>query len=137
MDNNAPSPRRSADSAGQASPFPVLVYCLCGLIILVLAGLWLTERRARIGAQVRLGSIDAAIAKQQEKMQSFGRLIAAQAAGAKIMRDSLPRQRMTIAGQARVVLLLPGRAGRKLGLKPGDVVMVQQEPPSPARAGEK
>jgi len=119
----SPSPQAS-ESVVVAGRFPVLVYGLCGLIIVLLAGLWIMERGHRNRAQARASDIDIAITQQQKKMQSLGRLIAAQATQAKIMRNSLPKKQVKLDGKNRTVLILDAQAGKNLGLQPGDVIEV-------------
>jgi hypothetical protein len=126
MDNQATPTQAPADSTAQGGQFSVLIYGLCGLIIVLLAGLWIAERGQRTRAEARVRNIDIAIAQQQKKMQSFGRLIATQAAGAKIMRNSLPTKQATLDGETRTVLLLDAEAAYKAGLQPGDVIVVKE-----------
>ena len=122
--NNHTGPGQVTSASAVAGRFPVLVYGLCGLIIVLLAGLWIMERGHRNRAQARVRDINQAIAQQKKKMQSLGRLVAAQATQAKIMRNSLPKKQAKLDGKNRTVLILDAQAGKNLGLQPGDVIEV-------------
>ncbi len=112
------------------SRFSVIVYCLIGVIILLLIGLWIMERGHRNRAEARVRDITQAVAEQQKKMQAFGQLVAAQSLGNKIIRSELPAVQMECAGQQRTALMLSASAGEQIGLLPGDIVFVTL-PPQP------
>lgn len=110
------------------SRFSMIVFGLGGIIILLLVGLWIMERGHRNRAEARVRDITKAVTEQQRKMQAFGQLVATQAVGGKIIRSELPTTEIQCNGKKQTALMLSASAGEKIGLLPGDIVLVTPRP---------
>lgn len=104
---------------------------LMGIVIL-LSVLWIRERRNAVDLDNQLR-----IARQRamtgQLSGDLARVLAGQA-GAQarsLQREDLPAETVTWNGQPRTVLRVSATAGERLGLRPGDVVLVA---PPPANA---
>lgn len=112
---------------------------LMGIVIL-LGVLWMRERRnvASLNGQLTTLSAQLRIAGQgaitgQLSGNDMARLFAGRQVpqARAIHREDLPAETVTWNGLPRTILRVSASAGERIGLRPGDVVLVAQ-PPSPA-----
>jgi len=106
---------------------------LMGIVIL-LSVLWMRERRnvASLTSQLRVASRGAITGNINSKdMARF--LSGRQMPQARpLQREDLPAETVRWNGRPRTVLRISASAGERMGLRPGDVVLVAQPPaPSP------
>jgi len=107
----------------------IVVGALMVLIIFLLAWLWLRERRDAANARAVL-----AIARHSVDTQglqtALGRMLGEQGALRPFQREDLPAETVQWNGQPRIALRVSAAAGIRLGLLPGDVLVVSQPPAS-------
>ena len=104
------------------------------LIMALLAVLWVTERSARITAQVG----EASMQQRRESIEAVLRdLMAGQGErpAIAIRRDELPARSCRLDGDERELLLLDARQGRRLGFAGGDLILIEREGPTPQTPG--
>lgn len=101
---------------------------LMGIVIL-LSVLWLRERRnaAALSAELQIAR-RGAISGQFKG--DLARMLAGQAEpqARTLQREDLPAETVTWNGQARNVLRVSATAGERIGLRPGDVIVVAPPP---------
>ena len=135
------NPRPPAPPAAAGSRYLLLVGGLLVLIIALLAVLWVRERQQRVAAQRDLQQARAALQRigGQDRAGSLGeallkgKLLARRAGGQSGMqpvdRANLPAEQARLDGQPVTVLRLGAAGGQRLGLAPGDVIVVSEAPP--------
>ncbi len=121
------------DSQKQAEPsgsnwYSAMVLGLVGMIIVLLVGLWILERGHRNRAESQLREVMKNNTEQRQKTQHLGKILASQAIQSKIQRSELPAVEVQLDGKKRVAMMLGASAGEKIGLMPGDVVLVTKPP---------
>jgi hypothetical protein len=112
------------------SRYLAIVGGLMVLIIILLAWLWLHERVARNAAYRELVAARGNSALAMQLQATLGRGMAGpQTRPARpIQRDDLPAETVNWNGAPRSVLRLSAAAGERVGLRPGDVVVVAPAP---------
>ena len=103
-----------------------VVGALTVMIIVLLAWLWLHERVALNAARAQLVAARQRSALGMQLQAALGRSLAGpqtQPAGP-IQREDLPAETVNWNGSPRPVLRLSAEAGQRLGLRPGDAVLV-------------
>ncbi len=109
----------------------IVVSGLLMSIVILLSVLWLRERRdvAALGAELRIARQGA---MNGQFKGALARMLAGQAEppALGLQREDLPAETVTWNGQARTVLRVSATAGERLGLIPGDVVLVAPPPAS-------
>jgi hypothetical protein len=111
--------------------FYLLVTGLLIIIIALLAFLWLRERRAGGDLQQQMAEMELAFKQQR---QALGQMLVAEARS-QIDRDMLAARTLELDGQPRQALMISAKAAERIGLRPGDVLIVGEAPatrPSPA-----
>ena len=126
--NDVAENQETGQAEDSDSRFSMLVYGLGGIIILLLIGLWVMERGHRNRAEAKVREAREAYTDQQKKMQSFGQLLATQAVSSQIIRSELPTTEIECNGKKRTALMLSASAGEKMGLLPGDILLVTPKP---------
>ena len=121
-----------AGAVGSEGKHYAIVGGLLVLIILLLSALWLRERRARVRAQRDLATLREDAAGRLQLQAAMGRMIRGGAAADRrpLPREDLPRETVRWNGQTREVLRVSAAAGRRIGLRPGDAVVVSADPAS-------
>ena len=104
---------------------------LMGIVIL-LSVLWMRERRnvASLNAQLEVagrGAITGQLSSNDMARLFAGRQMPQARA---LQRDDLPAETVTWNGKPRTVLRISASAGERMGLRPGDVVLVSPAPAS-------
>jgi hypothetical protein len=123
-----PTPPAPSQDASSDARYLLVIGGLMILIIVLLAALWLKERaRANRAAE-------SMAAMRNLTSRELGRFLGAQAPGVRpLQRDDLPAETVDWNGRPRKVLLVGPAAGTRLGLQPGDVLVVA-DAPAPATA---
>ena len=117
-------PRETPDASEESDArFLWLVAGLSVMIVLTLAGLWTMEYRQRIQAQTDIMEMERALGEQKKKMQFLGMALANQE-GSRLVRKELPTQTVTLQGQPQTVFLLAAPMAARIGLLPGDLLLV-------------
>ncbi len=133
-------PKPDAPAASTDGRYLLIVGGLLLAIIVILAALWLRERQAAVSARADLARLRARGVGQARLQQALGRMMAAsrpagRGAGVRaIPREDLPSETVRWNGRPRTVLRLGAGAGRRIGLEPGDVIVVSPPASGPATA---
>jgi len=133
--NDTPGGARGSESKQYAVVGGLLV-----LIILLLSALWLRERRGRVRAEGDLAAFQRNVAGRLQLQAAMGKMLRGpgEVSRRPLAREDLPRETVRWNGQPRDVLRVSAAAGRRIGLRPGDAVIVSAEPASaPATAPTK
>ena len=128
----------SPGAASHSSAYLVTVAALLVVIIAMLAVLWHRERRGRIAAERDLREAIGQSSKLQGALRGLvasGDLSAARP----VQREDLPVQMLMVDGQKRPALQLSASAGRRLGFRSGDLILVSEQPSTsqPATAPDR
>ena len=113
----------------------LIVGILMLLIVVSLAVLWVTERNRRLTAETRAAN---AAATQQKIQGLLGQAVfgGGQGSARPIDReDILTIGEATLDGRQVRALTVKSDAGWRVGLRPGDVLIVAEESPATAPAG--
>jgi hypothetical protein len=116
-----------------------VVAALTVMIIALLAWLWLHERVALNAARAELATARRSPALSMQLQAALARAMAGpQSQPARpIQREDLPAETVNWNGVSRPALRLSAAAGERIGLRPGDVVVVAPAPTtSSAPAGK-
>jgi hypothetical protein len=117
---------RQSNSPGAAeTKYLMVVGGLMVLIILLLAGLWLRERRISTTARRELAALRRNVGAGGRLQAALGRMLSgAHPASRPLGRDELTSETVTWNGRPREVFRVSPAAGNRVGLRPGDVVVV-------------
>jgi len=109
--------------------FSSIVMVLLVCIMFVLAGLWYTERQRRLDADKQLHDVSSAklmvemeLKANQAAVAQLGALTSQPAPAA--TKDEQEPRVVTVDGQPRQGKEISAAVGKRLGFKPGDVVLV-------------
>ncbi len=139
MENTTPTPPTPQTPPSPTTPPPapgstdarylLVVAGLMMTIVILLSVLWIRERQnvAHLRDQLQIarqGSI------RGDLQGAMARMLAGQAEqqARALQRDDLPAQTVTWNGQPRTVLSVSTAAGQRMGLEPGDVIVVATPP---------
>ena len=126
-----PTPTPTTPPAGGNSDarYLLVVAGLMMTIVILLSVLWIRERRnvAYLQEQLQIARQGSMRGDIQGALQ---RMLAGQAEpqAQALHRDDLPAQTVTWNGQPRTVLSVSAAAGQRMGLEPGDVIVVAPPP---------
>ncbi len=133
MENTAPDKQPASDAK-----YMLIVSGLLMGIVILLSVLWMRERRnvASLNAQLRVAS-RGAITGQFSSNDMTRMFAGRQMPQARpLQREDLPAETVKWNGQPRTILRVSASAGQRMGLRPGDVVLVTS-PPASAPATEQ
>jgi hypothetical protein len=135
MEDSPPTPTPAATATPKPTPgnsdakYLLVVAGLMMTIVILLSVLWIRERRnvAILQGELALARRSSARVDLQGEL---ARMLAARAEpqARALQRDDLPAQTVTWNGQPRTVLSVSAAAGKRLGLEPGDVIVVAPPP---------
>jgi len=127
---------RQSNSPGAAeTKYLVAVGGLMVLIIILLGALWLRERRVSMAAQRELAALRRNAGAGGRLQAALGRMLSgAHPASRPLRRDELTSETVTWNGRPREVFRVSPAAGKRVGLRPGDVVVVSR--PATTAPGE-
>jgi hypothetical protein len=98
-------------------------------IVILLSVLWIRERRnvASLQGELRIAHQNSIRSDQQAALASMlaGKI---EPRARALQRDDLPAEVITWNGQPRTVLRVSAAAGQRLGLWPGDVIVIAPPP---------
>jgi hypothetical protein len=100
------------------------------LIVLLLAGLWLIERRTTRDLADRLRALRQDVGRRGQVEDMLRQMLR----GGRppetrpLERDDLPVETVTWNGRPRAVFRISAADGRRIGLRPGDAVVVATQP---------
>ena len=117
--------------AGAETKYLLVVGGLLVIIIILLAGLWLRERRTTRRLRQELAGLRTNTSKRAQLGAALRQMLngpGPSAASRPLQRDDLPAETVTWNGGPRKVLRVGSAAGGRLGLLPGDVIVVAQPP---------
>lgn len=131
MEDNTATPQQGHDKAPAQQSDARYLLVVCGLLLLIiilLSYLWIKEKRTN-GVLVR--RVEAM--SQLQTMANRGQLerfLAAQngASATPLDRGELATRVVDFDGESRTVMLVGAAAGRRIGLQPGDVIVVSPPP---------
>ena len=115
---------------GSESRYFAIVGALLVVIIVMLGALWLRERRAVSALGAELEATRERATAGAGLQAALSRLTARQATTRPLAREDLPAETVTWDGRRRTVLRVSASAGRRLGLEPGDAIVVSEPPAS-------
>ena len=121
--NDQSKARPTDEPSGPDAKYLAVVGGLLIIIIGVLATLWLRERARRTSAEnltARL-RVENKLAGQVFLSQHIGRV-------EPLGRSDWTLRQGTFDGRSRQVFVVEAKAGRRIGLRPGDVAVVAEEP---------
>jgi len=130
MEENAATPAEPGAPKLPADAKYLLIVCgLLLMIVILLAVLWIRERRTTNDLRFRVDGMSALLQRQTLGGQ-IGQLLGVQAGppSQPLRRDELATEVVTYDGRPRTVMLVGAAAGRRIGLLPGDVIAVSQPP---------
>ncbi len=126
--NHTQSTRSSQNRTG--ANYLVTVGVLLVIIIALLAVLWVRERRARVAAEQTAATAQ----RELEGLKAvLGRTLMTRGRGGDIrpvQRDDLPYRKVDLDGRRRAMLELGASSGRRLGFRPGDLILIGEDPPT-------
>ena len=125
-----PPPTTPTPAPGNSDAKYLLVVAgLMMTIVILLSVLWIRERRSVAILQREL-EIARRGAMRGDLKGALANMLAGQAEpqARALQRDDLPAQTVTWNGQPRTVLSVSAAAGQRLGLRPGDVIVVAPPP---------
>jgi hypothetical protein len=129
MEDTQPPPTTTPAPGGSDAKYLLVVAGLMMTIVILLSVLWIRERRN--GAILR-GELEIARrgAMRGNLQGALANMLAVQAdpQSRALQRDDLPAQTVTWNGQPRTVLSVSAAAGQRMGLRPGDVIVVAPPP---------
>jgi hypothetical protein len=118
-------PRESSGPAAAETKYLIVVGGLLVLIIVLLAALWLRERRISTTARRELAAARRNVSAAGQLQAALGRMLSGTRPTAQpLQREELPRETITWNGRPREVLRISAPVGRRLGLRPGDALVV-------------
>ena len=126
-----PTPAPAPTPGGSDAKYLLVVAGLMMTIVILLSVLWIRERRNVAHLQGELQ-----IARRGAMRGDLQGALASMLAGKTepraraLQRDDLPAEVITWNGQPRTVLSVSAAAGQRLGLWPGDVIVVAPPPAS-------
>jgi len=124
-----PAEPEPAPAAGVDGRYYAAVGALLVVIIAVLGVLWLRERRMTAALQRELAETRQRTATGAGLQAALSRLAAPRGPTTRpLARADLPAETVTWNGRSRTVLRVGAAAGRRLGLEPGDVIVVSPPP---------
>ena len=139
MENTHPAPAPAPTTTHAPAPAPgssdakylLVVAGLMMTIVILLSVLWIRERRNVAHLQDQL-DIARRSSMRGDLQGALARMLAGQTEpqARALHRDDLPAQTVTWNGQPRTVLSVSAAAGQRLGLWPGDVIVVAPPPAS-------
>ena len=122
--------RPQGNEGDKASPTDARYFLLVGgllvVILAALAWLWLAERARRVDAEEALMDLRRQRAVSRAEVMRMGG--AAQPAGGHVRRDDLSPRQVTVDGRRREGFLVSESAGRRMGFRGGDVIIVAETP---------
>jgi len=117
--------RQSNEAAVAETKYLVVVGGLMVLIIILLGALWLRERRISMTARRELAAVRRNAGAGGQLQAALGRMLAGTRPAARPLdRGELTRETVTWNGRPREVFRVGAAAGERVGLRPGDVVVV-------------
>jgi len=120
MNEKPPTPEEGTDSK-----FVFVVGALMLLIVVLLAGLWLRERRRALAAERDATALRGRL-KGPTVPPAMRRALQAQFEELIFQRDALPKRAVTLNGRATEAFGLSAKAAAAIGgFRPGDVIVVQ------------
>jgi len=124
-----PTPTPAPAAGNSDAKYPLVVAGLMMTIVILLSVLWIRERRNVADLQDQL-EIARRSSMRGDLQGALARMLAGQTEpqSRALQRDDLPAQTVTWNGRPRTVLRVSAAAGRRLGLEPGDVIVVAPPP---------
>ncbi|HET6427859.1 MAG TPA: AbrB/MazE/SpoVT family DNA-binding domain-containing protein [Phycisphaerae bacterium] len=122
MNDQAPTPARNETT------FLMIAGGLMVLIMALLAGLWLKASRRAAAAEDQLAQLRR---RDAASLAEFKELLRSQPLIPAVDRDALPTREAVLDGKPVRAFRLPADVAERIGLAPGDVVLVE---PAPATA---
>lgn len=128
---------KASTSAASGNFYNILMGVLLLVIIVSLTMLWMRERSRRRDAEAAIATLEETHSKFK---QQAGQLMLQQFGGgpdspAGIQRGDFEPQEVTLDGKKALAIKVSAGAGRKVGLLPGDVLVVAQAATAPAGTG--
>ena len=130
MQGEPTDPRRPAVTDNR---YFLVVGVLLLMIVLLLAALWVRERRTNAALLQDISLLQRAGTSKQQ-LQTVLKQMVGRAGGAAwrpLQREDLPAETVQWNGRPRQALRVSAAAGERMGLHPGDVLVVS-EPPATA-----
>ncbi len=135
MENTPPTPTPTPTPAPAPTPgcsdakYLLVVAGLMMTIVILLSVLWIRERRNVASLQGEL-QIARRGAMRGDLQGALANMLAGQTEprARALQRDDLPAETIAWNGQPRTVLRISAAAGQRLGLWPGDVIVVAPPP---------
>lgn len=121
-------PRDPPIDAATDRKYVLLVGGLLVAIVVLLAALWLRERRISLTARREVIALRRKAVLRGPLGGAFGRLLGGRPGPKPLARGDLPAETVTWNGRPQVVFRISPAAGERMGLRPGDVVWVAQVP---------
>lgn len=125
-DSTPPRPPAGADAK-----YLLVVGGLLVLIVVLLAGLWLRERRRANAARAELALTQRNTVARGQLQAALTQMLRGRGPASRpraLQREDLPAETVTWNGHPRKVLRASAAAGERIGLLPGDVVVVAAPP---------
>ena len=116
-------------SEGSEGRFLLLVGGLLVVILALLAGLWVSMRRRALRAERELARLQ----QRQRRLEAILLGLTSQPPPRPVRRERLSARAVKVNGRSVRALELPALAARKLGFRPGDVILVAPDRPASAR----
>ena len=127
--------RPQGDEGDRASSTDARYFVLVGVLLVTilaaLAWLWLAERARRVDAEEALMDLRRQRAVSLAEVMRMGG--AGQPAGGHVRRDDLSPRQVTVDGRLREGFLVSESAGRRMGFRAGDVIIVAETPAPSSR----
>jgi hypothetical protein len=124
-----PTPAPTPAPGSSDAKYLLVVAGLMMTIVILLSVLWIRERRnvAHYQNQLQIAHQNSIRSDQQAALASMlaGKI---ESRARALQRDDLPAEVITWNGQPRTVLRVSAAAGQRLGLWPGDVIVVASPP---------
>ncbi len=124
----------SESTSGQTDSLWLWTGGLLLLIVVALSVLWMRERAAGVDAQQRLAEAQKMVNAQKEQM-ALQALMQQELVPA-VSRGDLPVPYGQLDGRQVPIMALSAQTGQRLGLLPGDVIVVAEELPNAGDSGD-
>ena len=129
MEDTPLTPTPTPAPGNSDARYLLVVAGLMMTIVILLSVLWIRERRSVAILQgeleiARRGAIRGGLQGELTRLMTGQAEQQSQA----LQRDDLPAQTVTWNGQPRTVLSVSAAAGQRMGLRPGDVIVVAPPP---------